>query len=102
MQYLIKAMWHEDDGVLSFEWTILTVIVVFGIVGGLAAGRDAILDELGDVAESYLSIDQSYSFAGIPGVLAPSEYTDVQAIFNECSRGAVFGPPPIDDGDNGA
>lgn len=102
MQKILLAMWAEDEGVLSFEWTILTVVIVFGIVGGMAAGRDAILDELGDVAEAYLNIDQSYSFVGIPGIFADSEYVDIQAVFTDCQRGGPFGPFPIDDGANGA
>src|SRR5688572_4464766 len=44
MRRWIDQMWRDDDGVLSFEWTIIAVLVVFGIVGGLAAARDVIID----------------------------------------------------------
>ena len=60
--YLI---WTEDDGVLSFEWTLLLTLLTLGIVGGLAAARDAIIDELGDVAQAAQAFDQSYFLAGI-------------------------------------
>jgi hypothetical protein len=53
-------MWTEDDGSLSFEWTLLASLVVIGIVGGLAAARDAVIDELGDVAQAMLALDHSY------------------------------------------
>lgn len=61
MTQLLKAAWREDDGVLSFEWVLLVTLLTIGIVSGLAAARDAIIDELSDVAEAAISIDQSYS-----------------------------------------
>lgn len=99
MQTFLQSMWREDDGVLSFEWTIIAVVVVFGIVGGLAAARDAILDELGDVAEAYLNIDQSYSFAGF-GPFPASVYVDPGHTFVDCDRGGVIGQFPRDDVDS--
>jgi Flp pilus assembly pilin Flp len=45
----IQQLWHEEDGVLSFEWVLLVTLLVLGIVGGLAAARDAVIDELGDI-----------------------------------------------------
>ncbi len=87
MHRWFKAAWHEDDGVLSFEWTLVTVLVVFGIVSGVAAARDAIVDELGDLAEAALKIDQSYSFAGIPLLGIPSsQYTDTLGTVTDCGR----------------
>jgi hypothetical protein len=63
MKRSLKSVWIEQDGVLSFEWTLLLTLVVIGIVSGLAAARDAVIDELGDVAEAAQGIDQSYSLA---------------------------------------
>jgi Flp pilus assembly pilin Flp len=54
-------MWKEDDAVLSFEWVLLVTLLTIGIVGGIAAVRDAIIDELGDVAQAMLAVDQSYT-----------------------------------------
>ena len=48
----LLAIWREEDGVLSFEWTLLLTLLTLGIVAGLAGARDAIIDELGDVAEA--------------------------------------------------
>ena len=53
-------IWNEDDGVLTFEWVLLVTLLTFGIVSGLAGARDAIIDELGDVAQAMLALDQSY------------------------------------------
>ena len=57
----LHLMWTEDDGVLSFEWTLLLTLLTIGIVSGLAGARDAIIDELGDVAQAMLALDQSYT-----------------------------------------
>lgn len=54
-------LWREDEGVLTFEWILLITVIVIGIVGGLSGVRDAIIDELGDVAGAAVSIDQSYT-----------------------------------------
>jgi Flp pilus assembly pilin Flp len=99
--HLIKQLWHEDDGVLSFEWTLVTVLVVFGIVSGVAAIRDAIVDELGDIAEAALQFDQSYSFAGLPLLgIDDSEYEDDLGTVNDCDRqDPVWGVDGPDDAD---
>lgn len=57
----LKRMWNEDDGVLAFEWVMLTTLLTIGIVSGVAAARDAIIDEMGDIAQAMVSVDQSYS-----------------------------------------
>jgi hypothetical protein len=99
MNTIATAIWIEDDGVLTFEWTLLVVVIVFGIVGGLAAARDVMIDELGDTAEAVLNFDQSYSFAGIPALgIPPSSYVDPGHTFEDCSRGGVAGQPALNDG----
>jgi Flp pilus assembly pilin Flp len=101
MKRLLRV-WQEEDGVLSFEWTLLVTLLTIGIVGGLAAARDAIIDELGDVAEAAQAIDQSYSLSGldfslmINGLLftattADSSFveTAADATFTDCGRAAT-------------
>jgi Flp pilus assembly pilin Flp len=61
----LLQIWREEDGVLSFEWTLMLTLLTLGIVAGLAGARDAIIDELGDVAEAAQGIDQSYSLAAV-------------------------------------
>jgi Flp pilus assembly pilin Flp len=61
----LLAVWTEEDGVLSFEWTLLLTLLTIGIVSGLAAARDAIIDELGDVAQAAQAFDQSFFLAGV-------------------------------------
>jgi Flp pilus assembly pilin Flp len=57
---LFRRAWRETDGVLSFEWTLLTSLLTVGAVSGIAAVRDAVTDELGDIAQAMVSLDQSY------------------------------------------
>jgi Flp pilus assembly pilin Flp len=59
-----SRMWRETDGVLSFEWTVLTSVLTIGAVAGIASVRDAVQDEMADVAEAMTSLDQSYRIQG--------------------------------------
>ena len=63
MARLLRRVWREDEGVLSFEWVLLVTLLVIGIVAGVSGARDAIIDELGDVAQAMLAVDQSYTVA---------------------------------------
>ncbi|WP_425615369.1 Flp family type IVb pilin [Anatilimnocola sp. NA78] len=94
MKKVLARVWKEEDGVLSFEWILLVTLLTFGIVGGIAAARDAIIDEFGDVAQAMLSLDQSYSidFPLLVEVHAPSTsggsdslFIDA-ALFTDCAR----------------
>ena len=108
MNLLINKMWKEEDGVLSFEWTLLTTLLVLGIVGGLSAARDAIIDELGDTAQVMQAVDQSYHI-GFPLLIAvhadtttsasDSDFTDA-LIYSDCDRSTLLGQDMVDDVDS--
>ena len=94
---VLSRMWKEEDGVLSFEWVLLVTLLTIGIVGGLAAARDAIIDELGDVAHAMLALDQSYTIefpllvqVHDPAVSSASDsgFTDAAA-FLDCGRSTI-------------
>ena len=105
----IHALWHEEDGVLSFEWTLLVTLLVIGVVGGLAAARDAIIDELGDAAHAMLALDHSMTVTMPLSVLVhdgsdPTSASDsafVDALlFEDCARANLInqaGEPVTDD-----
>ena len=107
MKRLIKRVWAEDDGVLTFEWVLLVTLLTIGVVGGIAAARDAIIDELGDVAQAMLALDQSYTILhpliaevhGTPQGGSNSNFIDA-AIFMDCNRNDTFngqtGNPDLD------
>lgn len=75
-------------GVLSFEWIVLITIIAVGIVGGLTAVRDAIVDELGDVAGAAVAIDQSFTGFG-------TSFVDTRGTVTTCrpedGKGGEFG-----------
>ena len=95
MMQKLNQLWREDDGVLSFEWTLLVTLLTLGIVGGLAASRDAIIDELGDVAQGMLALDHSMTIDFPLGVIvhdnsdissaSDSSFIDAVA-FTDCDR----------------
>lgn len=55
----MKRVWRQDEGVLTFEWILLITLIVIGIVDGLSAVGDGVIDELGDVTEAVLHVHQS-------------------------------------------
>ncbi|MFN0018828.1 MAG: hypothetical protein ACKVP0_11260 [Pirellulaceae bacterium] len=93
MQRLMTNMWKEEDGVLSFEWTLLLTLLTLGIVSGLSAARDSIIDELGDLAQAAGAMDQSYTypalvftFGGGTFTVAGSTFTDDAMVYTDCTR----------------
>ena len=64
MRKLFAHMWHETDGVLSFEWTMLASLLTVGVVAGVASIRDAVTDEMADLTVAMTSLDQSYRIQG--------------------------------------
>ena len=92
LRTLLRRAWYEDHGVLSFEWTLVITLLVIGIVGGLAGVRDAIIDELGDIAEATLSLDQTFTLAGIPEKeIEPIRYSDKPGGGHDRGRNRVQG-----------
>ena len=94
MKKVLAQVWSQEDGVLSFEWVLLVTLLTIGIVSGLSAARDGIIDELGDVAEAMLALDQSYTIdyplnADVHTVdattAADSAFVDAE-VFTDCGR----------------
>jgi Flp pilus assembly pilin Flp len=94
MKKVLARVWKEEDGVLSFEWILLVTLLTFGIVGGVAAARDAIIDEFGDVAQAMLALDQSYTIdfplevivhAATTSSASDSSFTDALT-YTDCDR----------------
>lgn len=96
-------LWREEDGVLSFEWTLLVTLLTIGIVSGLSAARDGIIDEFGDAAQAMVALDQSFTIdfplnvdvhTVDPSSASDSSFTDA-LIYTDCDR-VLIGP--IDQG----
>jgi len=103
MQRLISQIWTEEDGVLSFEWTLLLTLLTLGIVSGLSAARDAIIDELGDTAQVMMAVDQSYhigfpllTIVHSPTVSSSSDSDFTDALFySDCDRAFIIDDPSM-------
>ena len=102
-------VWRAEDGFLTFEWVLLVTLLTIGAVSGVAAVRDATIDELGDVAQAILSLDQSYTIAA-PLHIAVHELRELSAAsdssfrdrilgFRHCDRRAFPGQGPHSDCD---
>lgn len=98
----------EEDGLLSFEWVLLVSLLTIGIVAGVTAARDAIIDEMGDVAEAMLAVDGSYSIdfplritldGEAVGGASDSAYYDA-AVFQDCDRASEIPGAQIGFDDN--
>ena len=48
---------HQRRGSLSLEWVLLVTVIVIGLIGGLAAVRNAINLELLDLAQAIEAIN---------------------------------------------
>ena len=97
MTRIATLLWQDEHGVLSFEWTLLVTLLLFGIVGGLAAARDAVIDELGDAAQAMQALDESYTIDfplvfvidGVStGGASDSGFNDA-IIYTDCTRAAA-------------
>ena len=52
---------QKRRGVLTFEWILIFVLLTIGIVGGLAAVRDATILKFADSAEALAAVNAGYS-----------------------------------------
>jgi Flp pilus assembly pilin Flp len=57
---MLKRFWYEDEGVLTFEWILLLTILVIGVIGGVAAIRDALNHEAQGAVGAVMGLDQGY------------------------------------------
>ena len=89
---------------MSFEWTLLVTLLTIGIVSGLSAARDGIIDELGDAAQAMVAVDQSFTIdfplnidvhTDDPSSASDSSFTDA-LIYTDCTRD-LFAPQQIGD-----
>jgi hypothetical protein len=94
MRSALSRAWNEEGGFLAFEWVLLVTLLVIGVVSGVSAVRDAIIDELGDVAQAMVSLDQSYTISfpldidvhtSDSSSASDSSFTDA-AIYFDCRR----------------
>ena len=66
---LRKLMNDEAGFIVSAELVLIFTLVFCGVAVGMSVVRDALVQELGDVAEAIGALDQSYNFRGLDAEL---------------------------------
>ena len=65
---MMKNFWMDEGGaLLSMEAVLLATILVIGVVVGLSALQDAVVQELADVGAAIGSVNQSFSLGAVAG-----------------------------------
>lgn len=60
----LRRLWNDEQGfVVSAELVLVASVAVLAMIVGLAAYRDAIIDELADGGRAVNALNQSYSVA---------------------------------------
>ncbi|MFL5328168.1 MAG: Flp family type IVb pilin [Gemmataceae bacterium] len=93
MSKLMLKLWQDDAGALiAAEYLFIATILVIGIIVGLANVRDAVVNELTELANAYMALSQGYAFSGTVGCAAQtdgSEATDAPETFDPDHSGPV-------------
>ncbi len=62
---LFARLWDDDLGaIITVELVIYLTVLVIGLVPALVALRQGTLSEIIDLANSFMALDQSYSYSG--------------------------------------
>ena len=65
---MFQQLWNDDAGyIVSTEMLLIFVILVLGLIAGLANLRMAIVNELTESGLAILNLSQSYTIAGLTG-----------------------------------
>jgi len=59
----VLTIWNDECGsVYSMEIILCTLVLVFGLLAGFTAYRNAVAQELGDISVALDEIDQSFNY----------------------------------------
>lgn len=76
----LAKFWSDENGfIVSSELVLIATMLVLGLIVGLSAVRQAISQELADLATAIGRVSQDYSYSGITGhsaSVAGSIFTD--------------------------
>jgi hypothetical protein len=68
MMTFAAKLWNDDAGaMIASEYLFVVTILIIGTIVGLAAVREAINTELGEVANALLALSQGYTISGVQG-----------------------------------
>lgn len=95
----MKNLFNDENGfVVSAELILVATIVVLGLIVGLAEVRQAVNEELEDVAAAIGAINQSYTYSGLK---TPKSCMSGSRFFDDAdfcdSQFDLVGTPAIDE-----
>ena len=68
MRKLLSKLWADDGGFnISVEMLFITVILVIGLIAGLAGLRAAIVTEFTELGNAILALNEGYTIQQIAG-----------------------------------
>jgi hypothetical protein len=63
---LLWKLWNDESGfIISMEMVIIATLLVIGLVASLAELRDALANEISDIATAVSVLNQSYAYGGL-------------------------------------
>jgi Flp pilus assembly pilin Flp len=92
MTRLFRRLWHDDDGaVISVELVLIIGILIFGMIPGYIALRNAGISFMVNVGNLANALIPSFTFSGFTVLAgdAPNQTTIVQV------NGISFTPTPV-------
>jgi hypothetical protein len=90
MRKLLSKLWADDGGfIISVEMLFICVILVIGIIGGLAALRAAVATELAHLGNAILELDPGFNIVSVGSSTGSSNGTLVTHIDDAVSLGAA-------------
>ena len=85
---LLHRLWADQAGfVVSTELVLVATILVIGMVVGLVTVRDAVVQELADVAGAIASVSQSYEYTDVIGHTSATSGSHFQDQIDFCDEG---------------
>jgi len=79
MLRLLRKLWNDDAGaILAVEWTLLAGVMVMGVSAGAVAVRNAVNEQMTNVANSLQTMGPQFTYSGwrtasasVPGYQSP-------------------------------
>lgn len=85
---VLHRLWADEAGfVVSTELILVATILVIGMIVGLATVRDAVVQELADVAAAIGSVNQSYIYNEVSGHSSATAGSQFQDNTDFCDTG---------------
>ena len=98
----MKSLFNDENGfVISAELILVSTIVVLGLIVGLVEVRQAISEELEDVASAIGSLNQGYCFNGLQTEKGRTNGSHFQDANDFCDgQHDITGTDPTREGQN--